>query len=293
MRKALFGVILVWMIAVDTLRAQQERYIMLDMLDSTYQTFHYTLNTASLYGVKNAIELYNVYIDDGTLALFSILPDFNNRKSWDPLDIRSINDQIFSDGAFRSLIREKSIAALDYKKSMRYRLIKRENGKDYVSKTCLLEVFNIREYSDKFNAPFGTINTGQSKLTVREMKALHRRFFPNSHFPLELQYTGYSMEDRSLIAREYLSRELEINGDKAYQFWTFIDWGVADGWNVQRGIDRFVYIPGKGIVGGSFDFYFYFQAKLDDTPSKKRYTISPAQQQANIMDEKVMLYFPY
>ncbi len=28
--------------------------------------------------------------------------------------------------------------------------------------------------------------------------------------------------------------------------------------NHHRGIDRFVYIPEKGIVGGSYDFYFRY-----------------------------------
>lgn len=33
-------------------------------------------------------------------------------------------------------------------------------------------------------------------------------------------------------------------------------WWAIDGYNVNRGIDRLIYIPNLGIVGGSYDFYF-------------------------------------
>ena len=39
-----------------------------------------------------------------------------------------------------------------------------------------------------------------------------------------------------------------------YQFWTFDGWWVIDGYNVNRGIDRLIYIPNLGIVEGLMIF---------------------------------------
>ncbi len=62
------------------------------------------------------------------------------------------------------------------------------------------------------------------------------------------------LSDNDLLKRLYLSKSYTLGKDSAYQFWTFCDWNRKDGRNLQRGIDRFVFIPGKGIVGSSFDF---------------------------------------
>ena len=41
--------------------AQEQKYILLDSLTSHYQVKQYTLDT-SPYGVKNTIEVYNVFL---------------------------------------------------------------------------------------------------------------------------------------------------------------------------------------------------------------------------------------
>ena len=51
-------------------------------------------------------------------------------------------------------------------------------------------------------------------------------------------------------------KKFKIKNQNAYQFWTFDGWWAIDGYNVNRGIDRLIYIPNLGIVGGSYDFYF-------------------------------------
>jgi hypothetical protein len=72
------------------------------------------------------------------------------------------------------------------------------------------------------------------------------------------------------------------NNSDGYQFWTFIDWTAPDSsYYIERGIDRFVYLQGKGIIGGSFDFYFYF--------NRKKLPIKYTDFLNNIKEEKVMI----
>lgn len=267
--------------------AQSRKYIMLDMLDSACRIERYTLNTEELYGTDHTIEMYNVWHRIG-LVLISVLPDFRQDGLWEKLDTSTVSNQILSYRDFDRAIRDKYFVPGSEKKTMGYSLIKQVDNDFYACKNCLLEYFNIRDYPPEFHATYGTINIGQSKLTIREMKEAYKRHYSHDWFPLDLR-DKLSMGDQLLLRREYLSKELEINGEKAYQFWTFIDWNVSDGMNVQRGIDRFIYLPGKGIVGGSYDFYFAFRAKLDFTPMENRYTISMDQWMQNILDEKVML----
>ena len=94
--------------------------------------------------------------------------------------------------------------------------------------------------------------------------------------------SNYSVFDRIRDRKEFLSKSIQIGNHVAYQFWTFTDWHCKQyEYEVERGIDRFVYIADKGIVGGSFDFYFYFHRKeiaLDSTRFRD-----------NIYNEKVMI----
>ena len=57
--------------------------------------------------------------------------------------------------------------------------------------------------------------------------------------------------------------KIHLNGNNIIN----TDWHKASGLNAHRGIDRFAYIEGKGIVAGSYDFYF------DNTPNPYIYDI--------------------
>ncbi|QQQ30075.1 hypothetical protein [Chryseobacterium indoltheticum] len=92
--------------------------------------------------------------------------------------------------------------------------------------------------------------------------------------------------DNSYSFRNYLSKEFFIKKNKAYQFWTFDGWWAIDGYNEHRGIDRFLYIPDKGIVGGSYDFYFRLKPKIS---SNDYFTVSDYALWDNIINEKIMI----
>ncbi|WP_223583020.1 hypothetical protein [Sphingobacterium sp. GVS05A] len=79
----------------------------------------------------------------------------------------------------------------------------------------------------------------------------------------------------------FVKKKLKDN-NLAYQFWTYTNWHAhAHEYEFDRGIDRFVYLPGKGIIGGSFDFYFYFH--------RKKLPIKYVDFMNNIKEEKVMI----
>lgn len=110
----------------------------------------------------------------------------------------------------------------------------------------------------------------QTPRTIDEVKKLFKAQFVYSEFPLYTLREESSMSyfDHLRDRKEFLSEIINTaTGNRLYKFWTFTDWREHPTFfEVERGIDRFVYVPGKGIVGGSFDFYFYhYRAKLNLT----------------------------
>ena len=77
-----------------------------------------------------------------------------------------------------------------------------------------------------------------------------------------------------------------IKNYHAYQFWTLDEWWSQDGYNEHRGIDRFLYIPLEGIVGGSYDFYFRLKPKISSNDYKAS---SIEKLWDNIIHERIMI----
>ncbi|SEL99118.1 hypothetical protein SAMN05421740_12113, partial [Parapedobacter koreensis] len=179
------------------------------------------------------------------------------------------------------------------KKTMQYSLVKTEDGKYFKSNHCLAEFFYALEHSSRFNTPYGTLNTGQQPISIREMEKVfdQQDEFPfQGSFPLDVRLPWTYLNHWWLVQREYLSKVFEINGEQAYQFWTLTDWRNHDGYNLHRGIDRFVYIPDKGIVGGSYDFYFLFEENWGFIEKgRDRHTKTRDELWQNVLEEKVML----
>lgn len=267
--------------------AQKRKYILLDMLDSAYTIKQYTLSTAELYGTDDRIELFNVYIDEQSLILFSVLPGFDNTQNWEEVDKSEIEGAMIQYADFNENYVRKIRRGVRLEKSFSLRIVRVDNGRYLASKLCLFEQFNIREYHHAINTPPGTININRPPIDVVKMQEEYLRLFPDATFPSQ-QNSMAIVQDRMLIGM-YLSKELCVNNRKAYFFWVFDDWNVVDGPNIHRGIDRFIYIPELGIVGGSYDFHFAFGNPWEPVPNSKRYRISPEQWQQNVMEEKVML----
>lgn len=259
----------------------EKKYILLDSLQSKYKVEKYTLNTKSLYKVDTEVEVYNVMKGD-VILLISILPDIqNNKTKWEKIDWEEINDKIFS---FRKI--EKQILELTQphlpehyelksKDFNTYFLVKREKKGYYKARFCLLEWFYIVDFKPYVNISQTKnciLNLGQTPITRVNFEYVEKKedFFVPAY-----------------LKNIYLSNIEEKDSEKLYRFWTFDGWNVQDWYNDHRGIDRFAYIPSKGIVGGSYDFYFGFKS-----PWGGKYAIdiklTPEQWKENREQEKIM-----
>ena len=79
-------------------QAQQEKYVLLDSLTTNYKVKQYTLDT-SPYGVKNTIEVYNVFLnryDKQYIILLSVLPDLESKSNWQEIDFKKVQNNLFS-----------------------------------------------------------------------------------------------------------------------------------------------------------------------------------------------------
>jgi len=272
--------------------AQEKFYILLDTLDSLYTVTHYTLNTMELYGVDETVELFNVHAEG--LVLFSVLPDFYSESNWTETDNASIQHRLIDGRAFQRMVAERLVSGNGSdKKSLNFVLVRSMAGKLLKSNVCLTEFFTEENYPNIFNVPFGTINIGQDTLSIRRMQGIYTTHLSDSGkwvFPLDLNHAHTILPNRKVLEREYLSRVFVTGGKTAYKFWTFTDWSGQDGYQVRRGIDRFIYIPEQGIVGGSFDFYFCYQPNWKSVDSaRKRHTKTREELWQNVLAEKVML----
>lgn len=265
--------------------AQRPVYISIDMLESNYKVNAFTLLTAELYGTDDSIQMYNIFIGEEDLLLFSVLPPFDDLGHWEEITIGSTDLTDIS--TFKETIEQKIKNGARLPKSMSLALVKQIDGRFYASRQCLFEHFRIREYHEALNTPAGTINIARPRISQNEMKAAYAKLFPGATFP-SFSNKSALIKDQALIG-EYLAKVVHVDGQKAYLFWVFDDWNVVDGPNVHRGIDRFIYAPGLGIVGGSYDFHFAFSNPWQPIPAYKRYRISMDQWQQHILDEKVML----
>ncbi|WP_407482297.1 hypothetical protein [Elizabethkingia meningoseptica] len=256
----------------------------------TYKVSHYTLKTKELYGIDKKIEVNNVIFknykgEDNGVLLVSALPDLEGNEDWVKVNYDLIKDKIMKIPKIENISFKNNDSSEKIKKTLKYGILKKIGDDFFIPNHCLTELFLIREYSYPLIVDYGTINIKERPLTIKEMYQYYKENFSqdNRPFPMDMSNLAFHLVrlDYGLI-RNYLSFKYTIKNENAYQFWTFDNWSVTDYYNTDRGIDRFVYIPGKGIVGGSYDFYFEFNnGKNPIIPFKKFWD--------NIINEKIML----
>ncbi len=291
--KNLFSLLLILFIP-STLFSQE--YILLDSLRKEFKITNYTLETEDIYTTKKDINIYNVFISENSILLLSILPDLDEKilprtnergSNWEIINYDNIKDKIFSKSKIINMVSDWKLNNIPENKTLQYKLIKKENGNYYVSKMCLTEFFSIANLKFPIISTYGTINTEEPKVTIRQMEISFKKQVPNQHFLMDIRENDFTRKvDIPYSYRNYLSKEISVKGNKAFQFWTFDGWWAHDGYNEHRGIDRFLYIPEKGIVGGSYDFYFRLKPKVS---SNEYYTAPPSLLWNNIINEKIMI----
>lgn len=272
-----------------------QKYFLLDSLKN-YNVKEYILDTKDIYNVDKTIYIYNLFITKNNILLLSVLPDLEDQlflnnetklNNWERIDVEKIKDQIFTDAQIVNIAYEWSLNNTPERKTMDYKLVKKEKGVYYVSKYCLTELFNISSIEPPLISSYGVINIMDKKVSIQEMQISFEKQFPNTKFILDVREENF-LRNLSVYYnyRNYLSKEITIKNDTAYQFWTFDGWWAQDGYNERRGIDRFLYIPKKGIVGGSYDFFFRLKPR---SSSNKYFTESVTHLWSNIIREKIMI----
>lgn len=244
-------------------------YILLEDLEKEYIIKQYTLNAKKMYGFDAEVEMYNLYkknpkilMHQNDILLISILPSIENNIRWEMVSDEDIQSKILPQKDLENIFKKNP-------NFNQYQLVKKIDGIFYRSLYCLVQYFYVVNHSDiLYTTTQNAINIGQKIITYQDV----RKVYPDKNRnPMENK--GEFLEFKRHI---YLSKIEEINNEKAYHFWTLDDWkrGVAWGkggdysgyidlpltsvehYNYHRGIDRFVYIKEKGIVAGSYDFYF-------------------------------------
>jgi len=273
-----------------------QEFFFLDDLRRDFKVQEYTLDTKEIYGIKKNINMYNIYISQNNILLLSVLPDLdeiilprmNERgNNWMLIDYDKVKGKIFSKDNVHKLNDNWGLDNTPEKKTLGYKLLKKEDGRYYVSKQCLTEFFSIAALSPPMVTAYGMINTEENKVTIKQMEKSFKKQFPNQIFIMDVRegILGKNLGN-SYSFRIYLSKEYSVKGNKAYQFWTFDGWWAHDGYNEHRGIDRFLYIPEKGIVGGSYDFYFRLKPKIS---SDNYYNAPTGLLWDNIINERIII----
>ena len=243
-------------------QAQQEKYVLLDSLTANFKVKQYTLDT-SPYGVKNTIEVYNVFLnrnDKQYIILLSVLPDLESKSNWEEIDFKKIQNNLFSTKKlFRGL--EKKVLGYEIISEEEakpipnaLKLVKKVKNTYYVSKECMAEPFYSIDISEQMIIATGNyiINTHQPIVPITLLKEVYQKKV-NTKFPLDWnEYPPIEIPKHQ--EHIYLANIEEKEGNTIYYFYQF-----ANVFN--RGIYQFAYIKDKGIVAGTYDDYFFPKGK--------------------------------
>ena len=249
------------------IEAQEQKYILLDSLTANFKVKQYTLDT-SPYGVKNTIEVYNVFsknygkdLDSDFIVLFSVLPDLESKSNWEEIDLKKVQNNLFStkklfEGLENKVLGYEIISEKEIKPIPNtLKLVKKVKKIYYVSKECMAESFYCIDSPEQMIIATGNyiINTHQPIVPITLLKEVYQKKV-NTKFPLDWnEYPPIEIPKHQ--EHIYLANIEEKEGNTIYYFYQF-----ANVFN--RGIYQFAYIKNKGIVAGTYDDYFFPKGKV-------------------------------
>lgn len=242
-------------------------YFIINPETPEYKVNTVVLETKRLYDYTLPIELFNLQSDEKSLILFSVLPSKSISSSWTEIDLKGLKNIIDypalkkkTEQRFKTFL-DSGRKNSDELKRDDIKLIIKKDGRYLVSNYYITEYFAIINQPMMFPNQMGNIfiNIQSPPLTVQS--------FENRYKELYHEYSANAISSANATGSSFLlppfqqpllflSGTLDINKKKAYRFWQLSDWRIADGLNFRRGIDRFLYQPEVGIVGGSYDFWF-------------------------------------
>ena len=224
------------------------------------------------------IEIYNVLYKD-KLAVFSIMPSYTGAQpTWAKIGLDTIKGKTVELKELKKLIGNElkkhpaNPKAANNLKHWNYALlIKKPDGWYCSSSDCFTEFFEIINNPGRTKNNAWQINLTAPQLSVAEYESAYRR-----------KHGYYSTNTKSLMGYNedvtggdllYQSYTENSKGEKKYHFWLLGEW-AHDGLNTQRGTDRFVFVPGKGITSASYDFFMPDMVSHWLSVYQKKYTNS-------------------
>lgn len=301
--------LIIWLILISLLSFNkgfsQTKYFLFEEDSKEFTASSFRLNTYPLYKIKREVHIFNVMSKvqtfignkgiyngqyDYNIMLFSILPDLDGSEDWYEINPDTVRSSMINFKDLEELHKKNTLSYFNttVKQTTKYfnayKLIIKKGDTYYAPKYCLLQFYAVRNRSQAFTNVYGTINTQDSAYSVLQFEKIFKGAYPSLQFPLyRIGEDPLSFLDWSRDRREYLSKKITLaQHATGYQFWTYVDWTQHEyNYDFERGIDRFVYAPDKGIIGGSFDFYFYYH--------RKKLPIKYTDFLNNIKEEKVMI----
>lgn len=208
------------------------------------------------------IEIYN-FLYQRYLVVFSVMPSRKNLAPvWNKINPDTIKDKIIDADALKKLTINrtgrypaKGATMENNLKYWNYALLQKRNDGWYCSSTdCFTEFFEIiSDPSVTKNKSF-QINLAAQQLSIAEYESAYKRkhngYYSNNSESLKGGFNE-DVANGDLLYNSYIKT---ANGQKRYQFWLLSEW-VHDGASAKRGMDRFVFVPGIGVVSASYDFF--------------------------------------
>ncbi|MGJ1317553.1 hypothetical protein ACR776_03210 [Sphingobacterium spiritivorum] len=278
------------------LAQQTNFFIDLDSVVEEYTVNSFSISTRDIYGTNDSVYLFNIipkFIENPRenpefaknrtkyLFLFSVLPTFNSDKKWVFYDKFPHHLNVLSFDKLLSIAGRFIYYDNRLKSPESYDVILKKGNKFFKSTTGTLQIFYVTDLPDKFNIPKNVIDFNQPIITINDMQKIYETYYKETDLPIGPNANPKHLYNNG-IERFYLSKKFRIKEKDAYQFWTFQLWNeISHGESWEQGIDRFIYIPDIGIVGGSFDFYFYYH--------RQKFGMTTLDFKNNIKQEKVML----
>lgn len=261
--KNLFSFAIIALLSFTQLKVYANNiYFNIDLKSAVYKVNTVKLSAKELYGTADEVELYNLIFKD-RLILFSVLP---STLKWKEITAAEFKDKQINFEQLQQLMEKGFQAYLksagennEQTKRNDITLVITKDGKYLAANFCLTEYFVLIKDPLLFANQLGDvfINTETPMLGVKAFETLFKQKFKHSS-PNQWQDVSYTLGSYPFFNKplNFLSGTEELVGKKAYRFWHYADWRVSDGYNKQRGIDRFLYVPDLGIVAGSYDFWF-------------------------------------
>lgn len=210
------------------------------------------------------VQLINVLFDNRYLVVFSVLPSINSMVPlWDEVSLDSIQSRLLTNSDLKVEAGNRFFNFNHNRNStisQDFILVKKVKGKYYCSKTdCLTQFFIINNtistnkwcYELNLKSPLQDIVTYE-----REYKKKYNEMSPN-YVLSNQEYDAYTFRDSSEFPTMNLSKIRNQLNKLIYHFWLKDIW-QTHGSNIERGLDRIIYVNGIGVTGASYDFYMPF-----------------------------------